>query len=461
MVKNDQLIDYLGKIPPQAIEVEKAVLGALLLESETFEQIKFLLKKQSFYKQEHQTIFEVIENRHKAGKATDMMLCTMDLRDAGKLDEIGGVVYITQLANMVATAGNIEHHARILTEKFAKRELIRFCSEMLSKTYDDSIDILDIINEYQDGIKTIDDHFAIAETGKQQKEVVKSTLEEICDGIQKRNEGKTQGITTGFRELNRSTGGWRETNFIILAARPGVGKTSLALHFAKKAGERGHWVNFFSYEMAENQLEKILIAGETNINRTSIRDCYLNDLELTEINKAAGMIEDLPIIWNSRQLTIEQIENIIKQNKKHNRCDLVIIDYIQLIKPTDSKAIREQQISHISRSVKQIALTYKIPVIALSQLNREIEKRSSKKPILSDLRESGSMEQDADMVIFPFVDDEGYFLSVAKNRNGKTGDMKIFVNDEFTKFGDIEANRVEYGQNIYSSVGFVVDENPF
>jgi len=454
------MVEY-GKIPPQATEVERAVLGALLLERDSFNDIRAIISSKSFYDERNAKIFEIIERRHKENKPIDLMVCTRDIQEAGIMEQVGGVLYLTKLVNLVATAGNIEHHARIIAEKAAKREMIRITSQLLNDSYDDSNDIDFLIEKFNDGIKLVDDLFVITDTGTHQREVCKNTLEEIYKGVEQIEKGETVGISTGFNELNRATGGWRETNFIILAARPGVGKTSLALHFAKTAAQKGLWVNFFSYEMTDTQLEKILIASECKVDRTNIRDSKLTKSDLKEIEKSVGIIENLPILWNTKRFNVEQIEQIVRQNKKAGRCDLVIVDYIQLVRPSEIKSSREQQVSHISSTMKQIGLNYKIPIIGLSQLNRSIESRADKKPTLSDLRESGSLEQDADIVLFPFRnEDDQYFISIGKNRNGVLGDIDIWANDQMTKFGDSEIIE-DYNFIPDMNAGFETNEEPF
>lgn len=435
----------LGKIPPQAVEVEQAVLGALMLESEAFEQIGHLMSKEAFYSPANGQIFETIKAMANSGKPIDLMTVTRELKERSLLEQVGGPLYITELTSLVSSAAHIEHHARIITEKYAQRDLIRICTEIQAKAYDTANDIDQLISDFQQAGNSLEKHFEGSDTGTPQLTVAKETLREIYSDVEKSRKGQTPGINTGFTELNEVLGGWRQTNLVIIAARPGVGKTSLALHFATKAAESGCWVNFFSLEMTKNQLFKIMLSGASDVNRTKIRDGYLNADELKRINHTTGQIENLPIIWNDRQINPNTLRGIIKRNYKAGRCNLVIIDYLQLITPTDKKAIREQQISEISRTLKGIALELQIPIICLSQLNREAEKEV---PRLSHLRESGAIEQDADIVLFPYrPEPDKLKLIVAKSRHGRTGAIDIWANEQMTKFADNEPTECNYREN--------------
>ncbi len=419
------------KMPPQAVEVEQAVLGALMLEAEAFDIVSPILNENSFYEHKHMQIFKVIKELSQQRKPIDLMIVTRELRDLNLLDQIGGPLYITELTSKVSSAAHIEFYARIIAEKYAQRDLIRKCIEIQEKAYDPTIDVDQLIVEMQHIGNQLEKHFEIAETGTIQKEVAKDALTEIYNDVEKNRKGEPAGIPTGFSELNKALGGWRPTNLVILAARPGVGKTSLALHFATKAAECGYCVNFFSLEMTQTQLFKIMLSGNSEVNRTRIRDGILTDFELKQIERATGKIENLPIIWNTKQINPHYLKSVIRHNHKSGRCDLVIIDYLQLIEPSDKKALREQQISEISRTLKGIALSEQIPIICLSQLNRMAEKEV---PQLHHLRESGAIEQDADVVLFPFRDESQFKIIIGKSRHGKVGTIDVRVNEEMTKF---------------------------
>lgn len=447
----DQLNSYYGKVPPQAIEIEMAVLGALMIESETFGKVNHLLTEESFYKFEHAKIFKAISELYRDNRPIDLLTVTQRLKNSGELDEVGGPLYITQLTSLIATAGHIEHHARIIQQKFIQRQLIRIGSELTSEAFDDSKDIEEIIDSLK--VKIIDiDNFAIGQnTGHTNEFVLDQALKEIETDCEEKAAGRAPGITTGLADLNFMTGGWRKSNLIILASRPGIGKTSLALHFAITAAQAGKWVNFYGLEMSESDLMRIIISGQSDVNRINIRDGKLSGYEWEAINKSVPNFNRLPIIWNDYAgITASQIKALTAKHRKAGKCDLVIIDYIQLITPTDKKQNREQQISEISRTLKRTGLSEQIPILALAQLNREAE---GCKPMLSHLRESGSLEQDADVVLMPWVQDNKYMISIAKNRRGKVGTFEINHSDEMTKFYDI--GRQEFTPINYS------ESNPF
>lgn len=434
-----------GKIPPQCVDIEECVLGALMLDSEVFGLVSPLITEISFYKEENRIIYKSICDLNNNNKTVDLMLVTQKLKNSCELEKVGGAIYLTKLTNSVSYGIDIEQYARIIAEKFAKRESIRICSEIINKSYNDESDIEEIINDIQKAGIELERHFDSVDSGTTTMEVAKETLEEIYTDVDRNRKGLPSGINTGFSDLNRMIGGFKPATFIIIASRPSIGKTSLGLHFTINAAFKNKWVNIFSFEMTKTQLFKILISGESEVDRTNIRDGKLTDNELSIINKATGNIDHLPIIWNTRPMTVHQIKSVIRKNHKKNKCDLVIIDYLQLIKPTDSKAIREQQISEMTRELKLMTVEFNIPIIALCQLNRLA---ATEIPQLHHLRESGAIEQDADNVIFPFKEVDGemneisYSLINAKARNGTTGRFEIWHNEQMTKFGNKEDERI-------------------
>ncbi len=433
MVKS-QNKDIVGKIPPQAIDVEEAVLGALMLERDAFSKIDGIINSDSFYKVEHQHIFRTIKKLASQHKPIDLLTITVELRNTNELDNVGGPLFVTQLTNRVASAAHIEYHARIIAQQAIKREIISVATSLVQLAYDPNNDLDDIINDLKQKSNQILEYSQAANVGKLQNIVCHEAITEIEEDCRKAEMGISPGITTGLRELDKAIGGWRKTNLIIIAARPAVGKTSLTLYFAKIAAKAGYWVNFFGLEMKATDMMRIMLAGEASIPRTHIRDGKLNSSDWQRINVALSQIENIPILWHDvAGITSTQIKSITSRNVKAGKCDLVIIDYIQLIKPLDMKANREQQVAEISRTLKEIALSENIPVICLSQLSRGAEADNAK-PALYHLRESGALEQDADVVIFPSRKDDRYTLQIMKNRRGKVGGFKIFANDELTAF---------------------------
>lgn len=438
----DEINARFGMMPPQAIEMEEAVLGALMLEADAIHKVTGILTADSFYKNEHRIIFEAVKSLANAGKQIDLLTVTRVLIETNQLDVVGGPMYITQLTGRVAAAAHIEAHSRVIAQLHAQRELIRIGSETISEAYEEGTDIEDLLNSIKRKISVIEDSTMGSNTGQSHLSVIRETITEIEKDCVQAKAGKQPGITTGLRVLNKATGGWRNTNLIIVASRPGVGKTSLALHFAKMAARSGAWVNFYGLEMKSSDLMRIMISGESSVNRIRLRDGQIDGNDWVAINNSLTNLERLPIIWNDYAgLTSSQIRSNTIRNRKSGKCDLIIIDYLQLVKAFDKKAIREQQISEISRTLKEIALSENIPVICLSQLNREA---AGDKPQLHHLRESGAIEQDADIVIFPFRDktNNRFYISVAKNRRGTLGDFEIFSNEEMTGFSD--KNDTEY-----------------
>lgn len=446
--------DYtLGKIPPQAIEVEEAVLGALMLERDAYYSIDRIIDAQSFYKDEHQKIFKVVKDLATKDKPVDLLLVVQELKARNQLDEIGGPTFIAQLARRVASSAHIEYHARIIAQAFYQREIIRRSSEMIKHAYEgEDIDVLESLwRSYGDQLS---DACSIGNEGIHIKDVLKNTLAEMEADCVKAREGKLVGITTGFRLLDKLTGGWRPAGLTILAARPKVGKSSIALHFAVHAARAGYWINFFSLEMRSEDLVRIQIAAETGIYRSSVRDGKLTESDWKTIHdKAVPVIENMPFIFSDISgLTLSSFKSAVRKNRKNGKCDLVIVDYLQLVNGSN-KELREQQISEITRTLKTTAKNENIPIIALSQLNRIDE---TDEPKLSNLRESGAIEQDADNVIFLYrPDPEGLpdviRLSVAKQRNGREDKWDIFTNKDRTLFAETPFyNLTEPARHTYS-----------
>jgi replicative DNA helicase len=464
-----EVVQY-GKVPPQAVDIEVGLLGSLILESDSLGLIHGILSENSFYKQENRTIYKTILDLYRDGKTIDLVIITRKLNDLEELENIGGPMYLTKLTSEGSFGINPEQYAKIIQQKFVKRESIRICSEIINQSYDGELDVEDIITNIQKAGNELENYFDAVDNGSTTRIVAKETLEEIYADVDRNRKGIPAGIDTGFIELNKMIGGFKPASLIIMASRPGIGKTSLALHFAVTAALKNNYVNFFSFEMTKTQLFKILIAGGISVNRTDIRDGNLTDNDLDLINISVGEIEDLPILWNTRRMTVHQIKSVVRKNKRQNKCDIVVIDYLQLINPTDSKNIREQQISEISRELKSMTVEFGIPIIALSQLNRLAE---TEVPQLRHLRESGALEQDADNVLFPYkeVDAElqetSYSIINAKARNGYTGRFDIWHNSQMTKFGNKGDQRAEQqfeynvNQQFEPSREFDNDDNPF
>ena len=431
----------LSKLPPQAIEVEQAVLAALMLEKDAIHQVVDILKPEYFYKDGHSKIYQTILNLSDKSPV-DLLTVSEQLRADNHLEYVGGVAYISEITTKVASSAHIQYHARIIADKHVKREMIRISAKIIDMSYNESYDVDETINYALTNYESINNVFSA--DGKQTNVVFEETIEQLQEKCIKVEKGETPGIPTGFVSLDNAIGGWKAPNYTILGARPSVGKTTEALHFAIKAAKAGYWVNLYTYEMLSSDLCEIALAGHCEVNRTNIRDGKLSDDEWNKINTYSRDFNNLPIIWyDNPNIRADQIKANSYKNNKSGKCDLVIIDYVQLIPADNPKDIREQQISKISRTLKRITTGYKIPVIALSQLNRDIEKRGNPEPQLSDLRESGTMEQDADIVMFMYAIEEGDEVTerwnkIAKNRRGKKGQFQIFDDGQMTKLTDLE-----------------------
>lgn len=442
-----------GKIPPQDLDIEAAILGCLMLEVDAIHKISGIIKAGSFYQQSHQQVFDAIKGLSDMNKPIDLLTVTKALKDINQLDAVGGPLFITQLCNGVASVAHLVHYARIIQQLFLQRELIKIGHETVNEAFEDGAEIEELFTSINHKITSLENNSMDINSGQSHSDVFQNMIMEIEQDCINHAKGIQPGIDTGLKGLNIAIGGWRNTNLIILASRPAVGKTSLALHFAKMASQSGKWINFYSLEMKAADLQRIMVSGESGVTRTSIRDGSLTDQDWNTINRISARFEKLPILWyDSAGLTSSRIRSNTIRNMKSGKCDMIIIDYLQLVKPVDPKANREQQISEITRTLKGIALAEDIPIICLSQLNRAA---ADEKPQLHHLRESGAIEQDADIVIFPFRSDGKYFLSIAKNRRGEVGDFEINVNQEMTNFGDFN------NQDSTTKASLAINDPPF
>jgi replicative DNA helicase len=441
-----------GKVPPQAIDLEEAVIGAMMLEKDKLAAVIELLKPEVFYKSEHQIIYAAIMRLFSQVKPVDILTVTDELRQSGELELVGGPYYIAMLTNRVASSANIEFHARIILQKHIQRELIRISSAIIKDAFEDTTDVFDLLDRAESNL------FAVSETSirrnvRSMQSLVKEAVAEIAAG--RSHEGHLRGVGSGFTEIDRITSGWQKSDLIILASRPGMGKTALALTMARNiAVDFKKPVALFSLEMSAVQLVTRLIASETEINAEKLKRGNLEDYEWEQLNSRISTLIDAPLyIDDTPALTIFELRAKCRRLKTQHDIQIVILDYLQLMQGApEHKGNREQEISNISRSLKALSKELDIPIIALSQLSREVEKRLVKKPILSDLRESGSIEQDADMVLFIYrpeyykMEDEAYGssvegvaeISIAKNRNGATKDIKLKFVARFAKFMDLE-----------------------
>ncbi len=442
-----------GKLPPQAVDLEEAVLGALMLEKNPVNDVIDVLKPESFYKESHRKIYNAIYELFGESEPIDVLTVTQKLRQNGDLEFVGGAYYISLLTNRVASAANVETHARIIAQKYILRELIRVSSETIKLAYDDTSDVFDLLD------KAESDLFTVAE-GNIRKQydsmsvVIQQAIEEI--ELAKNQEDGISGIPTGFTNLDKITAGLQRSDMIVLAARPGMGKTAFVLSLARNSAVQfGHGVAVFSLEMSSIQLTKRLISSETEIASDKLRKGNLEPHEYEQLHARLAGLADAPIfIDDTPALSVFELRAKCRRLKAQHDIDLVIIDYLQLMTAGGSgKGNREQEISSISRSIKEIAKELNIPIVALSQLSRSVETRGGdKRPMLSDLRESGAIEQDADQVMFIYrpeyydltEDENGNStigtgeIIIAKNRHGSTDTVVLRFIGQYTKFANLE-----------------------
>jgi replicative DNA helicase len=443
-----------GKLPPQALELEEAVLGALMIEKNALSVVLDIIKADYFYKDSHQLIFKAILGLFDKSEPVDILTITNQLRLDGTLEICGGPYYITQLTNRVASAANIEFHARIIQQKFIQRELIRIAGEVQRDAFEETTDVFDLLDQTENKLYQLTEG-NISNSSEKVDSILKEAIKQI-ESLKGHEDGLT-GIPSGFTALDRLTSGWQKSDLVILAARPGMGKTAFVLGMARNAAVIGNNpVALFSLEMSSIQLVNRLIASETNLEAEKLKKGQLREDEWVQLNKMVGKLSEAPIfIDDTPALSIFELRAKCRKLKSQHNIQLVIIDYLQLMRGDESRSggNREQEISYISRSLKALAKELNIPVIALSQLSRAVETRGGdKRPMLSDLRESGSIEQDADMVSFiyrpeyyGFNDDQDgnpvqgiAEIIVAKHRNGATDTVKLKFVKKFARFENLE-----------------------
>lgn len=457
----------MGKIPPQAVDLEEAVLGALLLERDALTSVIDILRPEIFYKESHQKIFKAISILFADTEPIDILTVTNKLKMLGQLDEVGGPYYITQLTNRVGSPANIEFHTRILAQKYILRELIHVSSATIKEAFEDSTDVFNLLDKAEQGLFDISENNFRRES-TDMKSLVGEAIKEIENA--KNSEGKLRGVPSGFTELDRLTAGWQKSDLIVIAARPGMGKTAFALSLTRNAAVNGFPVAIFSLEMSSVQLATRLIASETEISGEKLKKGDLREDEWKQLNTKIKSLEDAPIyIDDTPALSIFELRAKCRRLKEQHKIELIVVDYIQLMRAGDNTGNREQEISTISRSLKALAKELNVPVLVLSQLNRSVETRGGlKKPQLSDLRESGAIEQDADMVLFIYrpeyydilkgeddVDLKGKGeIIIAKHRNGSLDSVFLKFIGKYIKFTDLVSFDMSYDQNMQPNEGF-------
>ncbi len=443
MNRNPYILPDYGKIPPQAVDCEEAVLGTILLYSDSINDVVSILSPEMFYKDAHRKIFTGAMEVFKKNNSVDLVTLTEKLRSVNELESVGGPVYLVQLTNRIYSDGQLEYYATIVKDKFIRRELIRHSIELQMQSFDDSLDLQDITDFAESGfIKIID------QTHKREPVKLGKLVDWFIDKIQKiiNHEIKLIGVPSGFTNIDRSTGGFKNGELIIIAARPSMGKSALALQIALNNGRLDVPVSLFSCEMSGESIAQRSLSGVSN--KTNIQ-LIKGECNIDTIIGQSQSLTELPVyIDDSSELTVMELRSKARKLILKHGVKMIIVDYLQLMKGEGKS--REQEVSSISRGLKSIAKDLNIPVIALSQINRESEKRGEKRPQLSDLRESGAIEQDADIVIFVYR--PAYYglrsviigtseesssglmeLIIAKNRNGLVGSFFVKHNESFTE----------------------------
>lgn len=447
-----------GKIPPQAPELEEAVLGAIMLEKDKLAEVLEIIQSEDcFYVDANQKIYGAIRRLFDKGMPVDLLTVTEELRKSNELEIVGGAYYITRLTMSVVSSAHVEAHARIVMEKFIQRELIRISGEVIGNAYEDSTDVFDLLDKAESNLYEITDKH-LRKNFKSLKEVLVTTVHEIEEAKNKKDD--LTGVPSGFTALDKLTSGWQKTDLIILAARPAVGKTAFCLNLAMNASMHSpdpFPVAFFSLEMGAGQLVKRMLAAVTEVSMDAITKGRMQEHEFVQMTQRMNKLASAPIFLDDQAaLNIFELRAKARRLKQRHDIKMIIIDYLQLMQASiDKGGNREQEISKISRDLKALAKELEVPIIALSQLNRSVETRKeSKVPQLSDLRESGAIEQDADMVMFLYRpeyyginnDEMGQAIEgethihVAKHRNGSTDTVKVRFIKEYQKFVDLPDN---------------------
>ena len=434
------------RIPPQNVEAEQAVLGAMLLSHDAVIVAMEKLQSQDFYRDVHRIIFEAMEHLHRENKEIDVITLPDELKRMKKLDDVGGLEYVLNLPNLVGSAANIEYYANIVAEKALARNLISTCTELTTEAYDGQKETEALLDDAERRILQLSDtknRGDFASVGA----VVEVTLDKITKLYE--NKAGLTGLPTGFRDLDRMTSGLQPSDLILVAARPSMGKTAFTRNIAQNVGVRQHkTVAFFSLEMSQEQLVQRLLCQIAHIDSQKLRTGQLNsDEEWTRLTDACDKLYESPIyIDDTPGISVAEMRSKARRLKSEHGLDLIIVDYLQLMQGRNAES-RQQEISEISRSLKALARELKVPLIALSQLSRSVESRQDKRPMLSDLRESGALEQDADIVSFLYREDyydketENQHITeviLAKHRNGPVGSVKLYFKNEFTLFLNLD-----------------------
>jgi replicative DNA helicase len=441
------------KLPPQNVEAEQSILGGILIENEALHKVMEILTVDDFYRDAHQMIFNAMLDLLERGEPADLITLMNELRKLNQLDSIGGASYLASLTDSVPTAANIEYYAKIVKEKAILRKLIQTSTEIITKSYEDREDVEELLDEAEQSIFEISEN-RVKPSFYPIKKIVKDSFE-IFQRLYEKKELVT-GIPSGFKELDRMTAGFQPSDLIIVAGRPSMGKTAFCVNLAQYAAiENKIPIAIFSLEMSKEQLVIRMFCSEAHVEGNRLRTGFLNESDWPKLTIAAGNLSEAPIfIDDSPALSVLELRAKARRLKGEHGLGMLIVDYLQLMRGRMKVESRQQEISEISRSLKALAKELNIPVIAVSQLSRKTEERTGNRPQLSDLRESGAIEQDADLILFLYRD-EVYNrdpdnpnrgkaeIIIGKQRNGPIGKIDLAFWDKFTTFKDLYKGDVE------------------
>lgn len=432
------------RVPPQSKDAEQSVLGSMIIDKEAIYAAAELLVEQDFYSTAHQKIFAAIISLSEKGEPVDLVTLSEKLQQSQCLEEIGGRSYLVTLANAVPTAANVQYHSHIVREKAILRSLIQAATGIVSRSFEAPSNVDEFLDEAEQLI------FEIGRRGKHQGFAsLKEVLVQAFDRIEKLYDEKkgVTGLSTGFTDLDRICFGLQNSDLIVIAARPSMGKTTLALNMAQQiAVNEKRPTAFFSMEMSKEQLAQRLLCAESQIDAQNMRSGFLSQEEWLKLTRAVGPLSESPLyIDDSATLSVMEVRAKARRLKAEKGLEVVFVDYLQLMRGFSRSESRQQELSEISRALKALAKELRVPVVALSQLSRAVEKRPDRRPILSDLMESGGIEANADLVMFIYR--ESYYnkdtdmgniaeINIAKQRNGPTGMVKLYFLNRYTKFAN-------------------------
>ena len=438
----------IDRVPPQNIDAEQAVLGAMLIKKDAIAEVSQILRPEDFYRDAHKIVYEAMLTLFNKNEPADIVTVSDYLNNENLMEKVGGVTFITALANTVPTAANVTYHAKIVREKSDLRHLINTATDIAGMAYESSDDVADVIDKSEKMIMEVANRQNVS-AFTPMRDIVMETFDKI--NVLYESKGGLTGIPCGFTDLDKLTSGLQASDLILVAARPSMGKTAFTLNIGAHVALKEHKnVAFFSLEMSKQQLVQRMLCSEGGIDSQKLRKGELDKTDWSKLVNVANKVAEAPLyIDDTAGITVMELRSKARRLKAEKGLDLIIIDYLQLMQGRTGKGAtdnRQQEISEISRSLKAVARELNVPVIALSQLSRSVESRQIKRPMLSDLRESGSLEQDADIVMFLYRED--YYdpetvnkniteVIVAKHRNGPVDTVKIFFKKEFTRFNDL------------------------